>query len=70
MRVTMVYSASRAREVGVMRVLDGRRRRLVLAAGWHLTPREIVDLAAPQITPEELAELRQALGLDQPGGAA
>jgi hypothetical protein len=70
MRVTMVYSASRAREVHVMRTLDGRRRRLVLATGFGLRPAEIVELAAPQLTSDELAALREALGVDQPGGAA
>lgn len=67
MRITMVYSASRTTEVHVMRMLDGRRKRLVLAVGWKMTPAEILAKALPLLTDEEFAELAAAL---QPGGAA
>ena len=61
MRITMVYSASRAREVAVMRQLDGRRRRLVLAVGFGMTPTEILAAALPLVTDEEFAELAAVL---------
>jgi formylmethanofuran dehydrogenase subunit B len=63
MRITLVYSASQRAEVHVMRQLDGRRRRLVLAVGWRMTPTEILADALKQLTAEEFAELAGALGL-------
>jgi hypothetical protein len=67
MRITIVYSASRSREVAVMRALDGRRRRLVLAVGSAMTPTEILQHALPLLSDEEFAELAAAL---DPQGAA
>ncbi len=69
MRITMVYSASQAREVHVMRTLDGRRRRLVLAVGWRMTPAEIYQVAKPQLTDQEASELLEVLALVVETGA-
>jgi hypothetical protein len=61
MRISVIYSASRPREVHVMRMLDGRRRRLVLAVGMGMGPTEILAAALPLLTDEEFAELSAAL---------
>lgn len=63
MRITMVYGAT-AREVQVVRVLDGRRQRLVISCGWKQPPYEVYRLASPYLDEEERAEVRLALGLD------
>jgi hypothetical protein len=67
-RISVIYSASRPSEVAVMRALDGRRRRLVLAVGSKMTPREILAKAQPLLTSEEYREL--TLALDPPDGVA
>lgn len=69
MRITMVYSASQTPSVHVMRTLDGRRRRLVLAVGWRMTPAEIYRVAKPQLSDQEASELLEALALVVETGA-
>ncbi len=61
MRITVVYSANRGRQVHAMRMLDGRRKRLVLAVGAAMSPTEILAAALPLLTDEEFAELAEAL---------
>jgi hypothetical protein len=60
-RITVVYSANRGRDVHVMRMLDGRRKRLVLAVGAAMSPTEILAAALPLLTDAEFAELAEAL---------
>jgi hypothetical protein len=61
MRITMVYSASRAHEIHIMRQLDGRRRRLIVAVGFGMRPTEILAKAEPLLTEQEYRELAEAL---------
>lgn len=69
MTITMVYAPMRD-EVTIMRVLDGERRRLCILCRFGQRPAEVYAAVADQLTPEEADEVRVALALDQPGGAA
>jgi hypothetical protein len=67
--ITMVYAPMRD-ECSILRVLDGERRRLAILCQFGQGPAEVYAAVADQLTTDEQAEVRLALGLDQPGGAA
>ena len=69
MRVTLSYATDR-HEVALVRVLDLEERRLHVACPWDEHPAAVLATLRDRLTPEEESELRQALGLDQPDGAA
>jgi hypothetical protein len=63
MRITVVYGAS-TREVHLDRVMDGRRNRLVISCGWPQRPAEVLAAIADQLTPEEIGQVAEALGVE------
>jgi hypothetical protein len=63
----MVYGARNDGVVNVTRMLDGRRKRLVVSCPSQMTPAEVFQRARHQLTDEEAHELAEAL--DVPGGA-
>jgi hypothetical protein len=69
MRITFVYSTGRT-ETGIVRMLEGKRRSLVVACSWRQTPTETYLAVRDQLTSEEAVELASALGLDQPPSSA
>jgi hypothetical protein len=63
MRITMVYGASNNTTVAVLRMLDGRRKRLVVSCPASMSPAEVYAKARRQLTDDEAAELAEALDL-------
>ncbi len=58
----MVYSTGRT-ETGVMRLLEGQRRTLVVLSPWGQPPLETLRRVAGQLTDEEAAEVAAAFGI-------
>jgi hypothetical protein len=69
MQVTISYGTDR-HEVALVRVLDLDQRRLHVAIPWDEHPAVTLATIRDRLTPEEEVELRAALGLDLPDGAA
>jgi hypothetical protein len=60
MIIKFVYSTGRT-ETGVMRMLDGERRSLVILCPWQQSPIDTVQRIRDQLTDDELRELTEAL---------
>jgi hypothetical protein len=62
-RISFVYSTGRT-ETGVLRMLEGQRRSLIVMCPWRQTPAATFAAVRSQLTPEEEAELAAGLGLN------
>jgi hypothetical protein len=69
MRITLCRNTGRVQTI-VMRALDNDERRLVVSVPWDQPAVVTLAKVRDQLTEQEEVELRAALGLDQPGGAA
>jgi hypothetical protein len=63
-RITTCYSTGRT-ETGVLRMLDGERRSLVIMCPWGQPPAQTVTKVWGQLTPAEQREVAAAFGLDR-----
>jgi hypothetical protein len=68
-RVTTVHSTGRT-ETGVLRMLDGRRRTIIVMAPWDQSLAETFRRIRDQLTPEEMTAVLEAFRLDSPPESA
>jgi hypothetical protein len=61
-RITTCHSTGRT-ETGVMRMLDGERRTLIILSPWGQPPERTIAVIWDQLTEEEQRDVAAAFGL-------